>query len=255
MSSSQPATLASEGEGVLQALILDSDLERLEDLLAEFNLFDVLGIARGEPQHSAFLAWLLSPRGSHGLRDYFLRRFLSEAVAEGQIADITPLDVDGWKLTNIEVATERHKIDILLVDETDGFVCLVENKIGAGEQSDQLGRYLRTVESEYEGLIPLPIFLTPEGREPDEEEDAERWVPFDYGKVAALIERTLETRGSTISASVHSFLNQYKGALGRHVLDTADNIDELALQIYNNHRVAIDIIINAKTAPGAMGWD
>ena len=48
----------------LQDLILDSALERLEDLLADFNLFDVLGIARAEVQHSAFLAWLLDPRGS-----------------------------------------------------------------------------------------------------------------------------------------------------------------------------------------------
>ncbi len=247
--------VSPSSQEALEELIRDPYLERLEDLLAEFNLFDVLGIARREPLHSAFLAWLLNPRGSHGLRDYFLRRFLSEAVAEGQIADVTPLDVDGWKLTDIEVVTERHKIDILLIDEADGFVCLIENKIGAGEHSDQLGRYLRTVESQYEGLTPLPIFLTPDATEPDEEEDAERWAPFDYGKVAALIDRTLDTRGSTISASVHSFLDQYKGALGRHVLDTADNIGELALQIYNNHRDAIDLIINAKPALEAAGWD
>ena len=247
----QPAIVSPEE--ALQALILDPELERLEDLLAEFNLFDVLGIARRERQHSAFLAWLLDPRGSHGLRDYFLRRLLSEAVAEGQIADVTPLDVDGWKLTDIEVVTERHDIDILLIDVPDGFVCLIENKIGADEHSDQLTRYLSTVESEY-GLTPLPIFLTPEGREPGDEEDSERWVPFDYGKVAALIERTLETRGSTIGASVVSFLEQYAHALRRHVLDTKNNIDELALQIYNNHRDAIDLIINAKPGPES-NWE
>ena len=71
-------------EEALQRLILDGDLERLEDLLAEFNLFDVLSIARQETQHSAFLAWLLDPRGSHGLRDYFLRGFLTQAAAEAR---------------------------------------------------------------------------------------------------------------------------------------------------------------------------
>ena len=45
----------------LQRLILDEDLEHLEDLLAEFNLFDVLKIERRELQHSALLAWLLDP--------------------------------------------------------------------------------------------------------------------------------------------------------------------------------------------------
>ena len=242
----------------LQALVLDSDLERLEDLLAEFNLFDVLKIERRELQHSALLAWLLDPRGSHGLRDYFLRRFLSEAAAsasERGMADVTPLDVDGWKFGDIEVATERHDIDVLLIDVTDGFVCLIENKIGAGEHSGQLSRYLETVEREYEGLSPFPIFLTPDGVEPESEDDVERYVPLDYGTVADLIERTLRTRGSTISTSVAGFLEQYARNLRRHVLDTTDNIDELALQIYDNHRAAIDLIIKARPALEAKGWD
>ena len=127
---------------------------------------------------------LLDPRGSHGLRDYFLRRFLSEAAAQARergVADVTPLDVDGWKLDDIEVATERHNIDVLLIDEADRFVCLIENKIGAGEHSGQLSRYLAEVEGRYEGFAPFPIFLTPDGAEPNSEHDAERYVPLDYG--------------------------------------------------------------------------
>ena len=245
-------------EEALQNLVLDGDLERLEDLLAEFNLFDVLKIERREAQHSALLGWLLDPRGSHGLRDYFLRKFLSQVAAEAyerEITDITPLDVDRWNLDNIEVVTERHNIDILLIGESDGFVCLVENKIGAGEHSNQLTRYFEIVESEYEGLVPFPIFLTPDGREPESEDDAGRYVPFDYGRVAGLIERTLRTRGSTISSSVAGFLEQYARTLRRHVLASTDNIDELALQIYNKHRTAIDLIINAMPAIEAKAWD
>ena len=245
-------------KNALQKLILDEDLQRLEDLLDEFNLFDVLKIERRESQHSALLAWLLDARGSHGLRDYFLRRFLSEVADEARnrgITDVTPLIVDGWKLSDIEVVTERHNIDIMLIDETDGFVCFIENKIGAGERSNQLTHYLETVDSEYGGLEPFPIFLTPDGRKPESEDDAERYVPFDYVKVASLIERTLQARGSTISVSVAGFLEQYASTLRRHVLDTTDNIDELALQIYDKHRAAIDLIINAKPALEAKGWD
>ena len=245
-------------EELLQALVLDRDLERLEDLLAEFNLFDVLKIERRELQHSALLAWLLDPRGSHGLRDYFLRRFLSEATAQARergVADVTPLDVDGWKLDDIEVATERHNIDVLLIDEADRFVCLIENKIGAGEHSGQLSRYLAEVEGRYEGFAPFPIFLTPDGAEPNSEHDAERYVPLDYGRVAALVDRTLRTRGSTISSSVAAFLRQYARTLRRHVLNTTDNIDELALQIYNNHRAAIDIINGAMPALENRNWE
>ena len=241
-------TDSSSKENALQNLVLDPDLERLEDLLAEFNLFDVLKIERRENQHSALLAWLLDPHGSHGLRDYFLRRFLSQVAVEAykrEISDITPLSVDGWDLDNVEVVTERHNIDILLIGQTDGFVCLVENKIGAGEHDDQLARYLEIVERQYEGLYAFPIFLTPDGRKPGSVKDAERYVPFDYFRVAKLIERTLRARGSTISASVAGLLEQYARTLRRHVLNDTDNIDELALQIYNKHHVAIDLINNA----------
>ena len=237
---------------------MDEGLERLEDLLAEFNPFDVLKIERRETQHSALLAWLLDPRGSHGLRDYFLRRFLSEAAAKAQeegVGSVTPLDVDGWDLGGIEVATERHNIDILLTDEGDEFFCIIENKIGAGEHSNQLARYLRIAESEYEGLVPFPIFLTPDGIEPESAGDAGRYVPLGYEKVADLIDRTLRTRGSSISTSVSGFLEQYARTLRRHVMTDADNIDELALQIYNKHRAAIDLIIKARPALEAQGWD
>ena len=245
-------------EEALQALILDRDLEKLEDLLVEFNLFDVLGIARRETQHSALIAWLLDPSGSHGLRDYFLRNFLSQVAVgahENGIPAPTPLDVDSWNLGDIEVATERHHIDILLMDKSDGFVCPIENKIGSAEHSNQLSRYLETVEHEYEGLTAFPIFLTPEGVEPETTEDTERYVPFNFRKVAGLIEQALISRGSTISGGVSSFLEQYMRSLRRRVLDTTDNIDELAYQLYNNHRTAIDRIIRAKSLPDTMTWD
>ena len=64
-------------EEALQALIMDPDLERLENLLAEFNLLKVLGVARSEIHHSRTIAWLLNPRESHGLGNYFLHGFLS----------------------------------------------------------------------------------------------------------------------------------------------------------------------------------
>ena len=155
---------------------------------------------------------------------------MSQAAREASnsgIGDITPFDVDSWKLSGIEVATERHRIDVLVLGRDDKFVCIIENKIGSGEHSDQLRRYLETIESEYEGLKPFPIFLTPTGIEPQNEDDIERYVPIDYGMIANLIERTLETRGSTISASVTDFLEQYGRMLRRHVLNDKDNIDEL----------------------------
>ena len=53
---------------LLEALIVDNpDLERLEALLEQFNIFEALGAVRVELRHSDFLAFLLNPNQSHGL--------------------------------------------------------------------------------------------------------------------------------------------------------------------------------------------
>ena len=242
----------------LQALIMDPDLERLEDLLAEFNIFDVLKIERRELQHSALLAWLLNPSASHGLNDYFLRRFLTTAAAKAQddgIIGITPLRVDAWKLADVEAATERHNIDILLTSVQDDFVCFIENKIGASEHSEQLERYLDTVEHEYQHNTTLPIFLTPDGIEPANQDTSERYVALGYQPIADIIDHILDTRNSNISSGIAQLLDQYSRTLRRHVMTDGDNIDALAMQIYHKHREAIDLIINAKPTFEAAGWE
>jgi len=53
---------------LLEALIVDNpDLERLEALLEQFNIFEALGVVWVELRHSDFLAFPLNPRQSHGL--------------------------------------------------------------------------------------------------------------------------------------------------------------------------------------------
>ena len=46
-----------------------------------FNIFKTLGMQTSEVRlHSAFLAELLNPNGSHGLKDKFLKAFLNDVV-------------------------------------------------------------------------------------------------------------------------------------------------------------------------------
>jgi hypothetical protein len=66
----------------LEALVVDNaDLERLESLIAQFNIFEAVGVERQELRHSDFLSFLLDPRQSHGLGDSFLRRLLQRRLA------------------------------------------------------------------------------------------------------------------------------------------------------------------------------
>ena len=243
-------------EAALRALSDDPDLKRLEHLLGEFNLFDVLHIGQMELQHSWLVSWLLNPHGSHGLGDAFLRNFLSQATAaaeERSISVPSPRDGVEWRFADIEIARERHYIDILVLSEADALACIIENKIFSDEIPGQLRRYLETVKSTYHSFRPFPIFLTPDGRKPLEQRDQAEYVAFDYGQVADIIDEIL-AHESNVSVSVRSFLEQYTKTIRRFVLDTPSDTDELALQVYNKHREAIDQIIASKSRTLAVDW-
>jgi len=67
-------------------VVENSDLERLESLVTQFNIFDVIGAVRQELRHSDFLAYMLNPQRNHGLGDAFARKLLQRVVSlAGQV--------------------------------------------------------------------------------------------------------------------------------------------------------------------------
>jgi len=80
MSESETASTESDFEA-LEALQEDaSELERIQNLLDQFNMFETTGFIGQEAMHSRFLALVLDPKQNHGLgdgRDHIRRyRFL-----------------------------------------------------------------------------------------------------------------------------------------------------------------------------------
>jgi hypothetical protein len=63
-------------------LIADQDFSALAALEAKPNLFRAVGQSNRETWHSAFLGWLLSPGGSHGLGRFPLQLFLTSLADE-----------------------------------------------------------------------------------------------------------------------------------------------------------------------------
>ncbi len=114
------------------------DLERLEALLDRFNILEALGMLRQELRHSDFLAFLMDPKGSHGLGDVFVKRLLRGALGgSGDVPlPMTPIELEQWDLGRVEVRREWNHMDILLLDEDHKLAVVVENKIGSGEHSD-----------------------------------------------------------------------------------------------------------------------
>lgn len=153
----------------LAALVVDNpDLERLEALLEQFNVFEALGVVRQELRHSDFLAFLLDPLQNHGLGDAFLRKLLQKAVVVGQsdTLPVTLIDLDIWSLEGVSGQREWRGIDILLLDDQHQLVVIIENKIDSQEHSNQLNRYRQVIRQHYPNWRTLALYLTPDGDEP-----------------------------------------------------------------------------------------
>ena len=104
-----------------------------------FNVFSALNMCSDEMRlHSRLLATLLNPKASHGLGNEFLKLFL---IALGLPEDyITYCKEQIVERTIGEVTeTTGGRIDIILEDR--GHAVIIENKIYAGDQPNQLLRY------------------------------------------------------------------------------------------------------------------
>ena len=158
---------------VRTALEALADLDRLSQRrsASRFNLFEALGVERREVQtHSAFLAELFRPNGAHGQGTLFLERFLQYCLARGdefrRFPSVEFPTVAGLWEVDCEKAVPEGQLDIVVQSPESKFLMVIENKVDAAEQKDQIGRYQGWLSRrrEYPEERRALIFLTPDGR-------------------------------------------------------------------------------------------
>ncbi|MBS1641071.1 MAG: PD-(D/E)XK nuclease family protein [Bacteroidetes bacterium] len=127
-----------------------------------FNVFKILNLTTNETRtHSAFLAELLNPKGTHGLGNIMLKHFK-------EIIEFTDLDLETASI-HIERGigyvsqdySEGGRIDIIIKDNKGNGV-IIENKIYAGDQYKQLERYNDYARKKYKKWKLL--YLTLDGK-------------------------------------------------------------------------------------------
>lgn len=108
----------------------------------KFNIFNILNLSQDETKlHTPFIAELLNPKGSHGMKDAFLREFIKISDIDTEL-DTKEATVEteysiGYKNND---STEGGRIDIFIYDNKKNAI-IIENKIYAGDQQNQLLRY------------------------------------------------------------------------------------------------------------------
>lgn len=150
-----------------------------------FNIFNVLGLTSDETRtHSAFIAELLNPNGTHGLGDQFLQSFVNTIDClkswhfDTQSARVhKELSIGGKN----EDCSEGGRIDIVV--ESNGKAIIIENKIYAGDQEKQLVRYYNYGTKNYSNGIRL-LYLTLNGDDASEYSHEKLVVNEDYYAIA-----------------------------------------------------------------------
>ena len=231
---------------------IDSLLKKAKPIVAEnkeirkkreasgdfFNVFSILGMEHYEVQtHSAFLAELLNPKGSHGKKDAYLRLFV-EAMPLQDI-DKSTLNTDDANVLT-EKSTEEGRLDIRIEFPSARYAIVIENKIYAGDQERQLERYRRHTEKAYRGGFTL-LYLTLDGREPSEWSTGEKsekpyWECISYrDNIKKWLQKCAEISGENVKATIRQYIALIDKLTGQEMEDEmsekltklmTDNLDE-----------------------------
>lgn len=225
----------------LSNLIKDPELEKLNLTLHTPNIFNILSITKTEIRHSNFLAWLMTPSQSHNLNTIFIKWFLKEVFSSAKVDGLTEFQLDSMNLNNIKVLREWQNIDLLIIHEE--FVLVIENKVDSSEHSNQLNKYFQVIDKAYPKLNKIYVFLTIDGINPEDENDSNIYISIDYGKIKSIIEIILSVYQNSLSQRIQYYIEDYLLILNRYIMKENNDSVKIAIDLYKNHKDAIDFII------------
>ncbi|MEE1898676.1 PD-(D/E)XK nuclease family protein [Flavobacterium rakeshii] len=125
-------------------------------------MFRICGVNHYENTHSAILAELLDPNGTHGLKHILLESFI------GNLGEYFTIEKFNSKTARVKIehSSEEGRVDIL-IDDNENRAIIIENKIYAKDQPEQLIRYDRFAQM-YENGYQL-LYLTLFGNDASEQ--------------------------------------------------------------------------------------
>jgi hypothetical protein len=162
------------------SIINKKNAEIMEASGGRFNMFGVLGVDHYENTHSAIICEFLNPKGSHGLKDQFLKAFIEQYVNQNiDSTDFFRLFITKEAKAVTEYPTQVGRIDIL-IEDNNGRAIIIENKIYAIDQWEQLSRYNKFALAKYKTGNYIILYLTLNGVEASEQSSKD----VDYFKIS-----------------------------------------------------------------------
>lgn len=188
--------------------ILNDYQKKIKELSDEnFNIFKICGVNHYENTHSSILAELLRNDSSHSFGNKFLEAFFETLKKEKKIDDNF-----NFYMTNVRVITEysipNGRFDIMI--ENGNQCIIIENKIYANDQFEQLKRYDSFASNKYRDQYHL-LYLTLWGNDAsDHSGKGINYIQISYQEtIVNWLERCVEiaARKSIIRETLIQYIN------------------------------------------------
>ncbi|TDJ80444.1 PD-(D/E)XK nuclease family protein [Campylobacter volucris] len=141
--------------------------------MSDINIFEALGVEYKENYHSKFIAYLINPKADH-YQEIFANEFLKkieENVKASNFQNLTAQDVESVE-TEFCVKDNR-RIDILISLKDKRYI-IIENKLYAKDQKNQLKDYINyiskkieTMDNNHENILTIYLHMD-ENAEPSQ---------------------------------------------------------------------------------------
>ena len=194
----------------------------------QFNIIQIAGLTSSELFHSSFIAQILNPQGSHGQGDSFLQLFLSKIPEIGETL-LLPFETSSASVYT-EYVTPEGRIDILITNNA-GQAIIIENKIYALEQPDQIKRYQKYASDKFGKGNYVVIYLSLFGSDSETVDKSKTYLPISYkDDIATWIEACI--RNSAKFPGIREVFIQYEQILNiltNQIMDQTDKNELLEL--------------------------
>ena len=242
--------MANESLSV-DGFLSDIDVKQFQkESECQFNVFSLCGVDHYELWHSKIIAHFLSPQGAHG----FGMKFLSAFALYFELGEYSDNVIVRTEVSARTSDVNFGRFDILIEDYQTKTVCIIENKIFATEQSDQLKKYDEWLKrKETADWNTHLVFLTLDGRTPETLNDENRYTRIAYSSdeseckcLSSWIDRCAEIAKEM--PSVRETLCQYKKHINKIATGEYAMNNKIVQKIQKNICAAEKVYMNYQSA-------
>jgi len=159
--------------------------------------WDVAGLKRDEVRNSKVLAWLLDPKGSHGLESKLMCSLLTALRISSQALNFpeSPHNTCRVRVESSPDGDRSNRLDIEIDDPN--FYLIIEVKIDAVESNDQLLKYGKLGQTRSMSRPWAIVFLTPHGFFPVTAGNYEdKVIPLSWKRLSVILSQPLRAKNT-----------------------------------------------------------